>query len=362
MRPLKKRPIVLDSLSKDSFFSALVKHIEVMKKSSQVSDPMIFGERRIEKNKYVAALQEILKHNEDWQTWIYERFDFFEVYGQNSWAEVMSTGYYEPIVRGSYKKNGEFSQALMSTPNDLITLNFKNFPYKFSSGEHLGALQGRIVNQKFVPYFSRKEIDSDNILNASSLAIAWVDPLDAFFIQIQGSGVIVFDNGDRVRVGYDSQNGLTYAALGKLLKNIIPADQMSMQSIKAHLKTLAREEQQKILNYNPSYVFFKKLDSNALTFAGMEVSAGRTIATDLRFFPKGALAFLDIEEPQFDSPSDIVPKSWQRLPRFVFDQDTGGAIKGGGRVDLYFGSGDVAAQKAGVMKQKGLLYYLVPRN
>jgi membrane-bound lytic murein transglycosylase A len=185
--------------------------------------------------------------------------------------------------------------------------------------------------------------------------------VDAFFIQIQGTGVVEFENGEKTRFGYASQNGFPYIAIGKHLTEHIPMEEMSMQRIKLHLQTLPKEAQQEILNINPSYVFFKKLDGDAVTYAGMEVSDGRTIATDLQLFPKGAMAFLDIDEPVFNTATDIHPASWAKKPRIVFDEDTGGAIRGGGRVDLYFGQGDLAAQKAGVMKQKGRLYYLVPK-
>lgn len=359
MRPVKSIPKLSDSLSKESFFIALKKHIEVMRISAQVSDPMVFGERKIAKAKYIAALMEILDHENDWIEWIGKNYDFYEVYGRNTWGEVLATGYYEPRVRGSRQKSKEFSQALYATPDDLVTINLRDFN-KFSKESII--LKGRIENKKILPYFTRSEIDTGNKLDDLNLELAWLDPLDAFFIQIQGSGVVEFENGEEIRVGYDNQNGHSYAALGKFLRNIIPMEEMSMQKIREHLKTLQPEEQQKILNLNPSYVFFKKLKSEALTYAGMEVSNGRTIATDTKFFPKGALAYLDIEEPQFETLADIGPKSWLKLPRLVLDEDTGGAIRGGGRVDLYFGQGDSAAQKAGVMKQMGRLYYLVPRN
>jgi membrane-bound lytic murein transglycosylase A len=213
-----------------------------------------------------------------------------------------------------------------------------------------------------VPYYERSEIDVAKKLADKSSVLAWVDPVDAFFIQIQGSGVVEFSDGDSMRVGYDGQNGHSYMAIGKFLTHAIPMEQMSMQKIKTHLLSLSPEERQKIMNKNPSYVFFRKLDSLALTYAGMEVQAGRTIATDLHLFPKGAMAFLDIEEPEFTSNAETVASQWIRKPRLVFDQDTGGAIKGSGRVDLYFGQGDLAAQKAGVMKQKGKLFYLVPKK
>lgn len=332
-----------------------------MKKSNQVKDPMTFGDRKIPKAQYILALEEILLHESDWLNWINLNFDFFEVYGKDDWSEVMSTGYYEPRVKGSRVETEVFSQPLFTTPNDMITVNLRKFSNKFSRDEKLGTLKGRIENKSLVPYYDRKEIDEDKKLKDQSTILAWVDPVDSFFIQIQGSGVVEFDSTDSMRVGYDGQNGHAYVPIGRTLTHVIPMEQMSMQQIKLHLKTLSKIDQQKIMNRNPSYVFFRKLDTNAITYAGMEVQEGRTIATDLHLFPKGALAFMDIEEPVFNSSVDVVPSSWERKPRLVFDQDTGGAIKGGGRVDLFMGHGDIAAQKAGVMKQKGQLFYLVPK-
>jgi membrane-bound lytic murein transglycosylase A len=362
MRLSSNPPEVLDSLSSESFFTALGKHVAVMKTSSLVSNPMVFGKKTVAKDDYIKSLEEIFNHQDNWQEWIATHFDFYEVYGREHWSEIMSTGYYEPQVSGSHVQTPEFSQALYSTPNDLITIDLKSFSAKFTKGERLNVLQGRMVNQNFVPYYSRKEIDEKNILKDKKLELAWVDPIDAFFIQIQGSGVIEFSDGEKMRVGYDNQNGHTYYPIGRSLWDVIPVEKMSMRKIKNHLQTLSKSEQQKVFNRNPSYVFFKKLDTDAMTYAGMEVQDGRTIATDAHLFPKGALAFLDIDEPEFKSQEDEEPESWQRKPRFVFDQDTGGAIRGADRVDLYFGRGPEAAQKAGVMKQKGKLYYLVPRN
>lgn len=137
---------------------------------------------------------------------------------------------------------------------------------------------------------------------------------------------------------------------------------MSMQSIRAYLQNLDQVAQQEVLDINPSYVFFKELSTLPVTYAGMEVSDGRTIATDKDLMPKGALAFLEIEEPVFETSSSIKPIAWLSRPRLVFDQDTGGAIKGPARVDLYFGRGEEAAQKAGVMRRMGKLFYLVPKG
>lgn len=363
MRLVNDRPVLSDSLTRDSFFDSLRKHINVMKTSRQVMDPMTFGNKKISKRTYIASLEEIFNHQDDWLSWINQKFDFYEVYGGDRWGEVMSTGYYEPKVRGSLKKTDVFTQAVYSKPTDLVTINLKNFASRLPGIDLKGSLIGRldIEKQNIYPYYDRKQIDSDQLLKNKNLELAWVDPIDSFFIQIQGSGMVELENGDKFRIGYDGQNGHPYEAIGKHLTDVIPMEQMSLQRIRAHLKTLPMLDQQKILNLNPSYVFFKKLESDALTYAGMEVSDGRTIATDLHLFPKGALAFLDIEEPMFSTAEDEVPFMWEKKPRLVFDQDTGGAIRGTGRVDLYYGQGPAAAQKAGVMKRNGRLYYLVPR-
>ncbi|MBY0415779.1 MAG: MltA domain-containing protein, partial [Bdellovibrionales bacterium] len=205
MRITSNPPAIFDSLSKESFLTALKKHIEVMKISTQVQDPMNFGKKIIKKAEYIKSLEDILQHQEDYLNWIALNFDFYEVYGRDDWGEVMVTGYYEPKVLGSKIQTLEYSQALYSTPIDLLTINLKKFSSKFPKGEKLGLLQGRLVNQDIVPYYDRKEIDGEGKLkDQKNLILAWVDPVDSFFIQIQGSGTIIFENGEQMRVGYDA--------------------------------------------------------------------------------------------------------------------------------------------------------------
>ena len=361
MRLATQAPTIVDTHSRESFFSTLRAHIDVMKKSGLVKEQMIFGETKISKAHYVSALEEIFKHEADYVQYIQDNFDSYEVYGKEEWGEILSTGYYEPHVSGSRTPNEKHSQAVYARPNDLVTVNLKSFAYKFSVPLEHQSVRGRLKGSTVIPYYVRSEIDSDLKLQGQNLELAYLDPIDAFFIQIQGSGVIDFSDGTNMRIGYAEQNGHPYVALGKHLTHVIPIEEMSMQRIRNHLETLTPPERQKILNLNPSYVFFRLLNSQALTYAGMEVSAGRTIATDKDLMPKGALAFLQIEEPVFESTSSTVPVAWLNQPRLVFDQDTGGAIRGPGRVDLYFGSTPEAAQKAGVMKRSGKLFYLVPK-
>ena len=224
--------------------------------------------------------------------------------------------------------------------------------------------RGRYIPEKkqVVSYYERREIDAyPSPLKNRHLEIAYVNPIDAFFLQVEGSGTLEFENGKRINVGYASQNGFPYFSIGKALVGLIPVEQISMQRIRQHLQSLPADQRQELLNKNPSYVFFQELKGPPLTYSGAEVTSGRTIATDSGFFPKGTLAFLEIETPEFQDPTAIDPSHWAKRSRWVVDQDTGGAIRGGGRVDLYFGEGNEPERLAGVMKRDGRLWYAVPK-
>jgi len=222
-------------------------------------------------------------------------------------------------------------------------------------------LRGRLVKRTVLPYFNREEIDSMGLIRNKSNELAYADPIDVFVLQIQGSGVVQFSDGSRLRIGYAAQNGYPYVPIGRFLLGKIPKESMSMQAIENELRSMPFYEAQDLLNQNPSYVFFDVLDSDAVTSLGTPVRPGRTIATDRQYFPKGALAFLLFEKPVFANEAQMVPDSWSPASRFVMDQDTGGAIRGPGRLDLYWGRGKVARQSAGVIKNRGQLYYLIPK-
>jgi membrane-bound lytic murein transglycosylase A len=363
MRLTLSKVEVLDQLGRESFFQALKKNIEMLKTSSVVKDPMFFGEVKISKLDYIHSLEKLLaeEQNEKWVDWISNNFKFMEVYGSTDWGKVMSTGYYEPKVLGSYFPTENFTEAIYQEPKDILKIDLRKFSDKQLIEKGPNFLTARMEGKKILPYYDRKEITEDLKLSNQKLELAYLNPIDAFFIQIQGSGSIVFPDGKTIRVGYANQNGYPYVAIGKYLKDVIPVEKMSMQRIKKYLLTLSPREQKEILNKNPSFVFFKKINTEAMTYSGVEVSNGRTVATDKEFFPKGALCFLNITEPIFQNESDIDPISFESKPRFVFDQDTGGAIKGAGHIDLYFGKDEDAQRKAGVMKETGMFYYLLPK-
>lgn len=360
---LTRAPELSDDLPFEGLISAINTEISFLEK-----DPghkvLNFGSRSIKKEDYLAALRhfaDLLKSNtsrEEVFRAIKRDFDFYEVYGDKGWGEAFITSYFEPIVPGSLVSTAKFSRPLYKQPDDIIGLDLVPFDPKYALDRKL---RGRIVDRKLVPYYTREEIDSKGALKNKKLELVWVDPLDAFLIQVQGSATVLLGDGRSLRVGYAEKNGQPYESLGKFLKDFIPKDQISLFSIENTMRSFSAEKQQEYMNKNPSYVFFKETPS-ALTSLGVAASAGRTAAVDARFFPKGALVFLSTTKPKFDSLSSITPHGEEKLERFLLDQDVGGAITGGGRLDLFWGSGEDAKKFAGFMKQTGRLYYLAPKG
>ncbi|MGE0528678.1 MAG: MltA domain-containing protein, partial [Bdellovibrionales bacterium] len=273
-----------------------------------------------------------------------------------------------PVIEGARHPTGRFRQPLYGVPKDMVLVDMSSFASMRSNvSPGRGVLRGRLVAPtggemgRIVAYPSRAEIDSSG-LQGQAQVLAYVDPVDAFFLEIQGSGVVHFSDGRELKLGYAAQNGHAYVPVGKFLLDRIPKERMSLQMIESHLRSLPTEEARRLMWQNPSYVFFQRLPNAGRTFLGTEVVAGRTIATDRSLFPKGTLAFLEFEKPIFRSSEDTEPASWQKTSRFVLDQDTGGAIRGPHRVDLFWGRGPLAKQAAGVMKGRGRLIYFVPRT
>lgn len=374
---LTKPPVNLaDDLDFELLEKALLENIERLKETK--NNTLVFGTKEISKEKYIKSLEflvEKLSSEKDFIQIIKINFDFYEVYGKEKWGEVFITSYFAPVLSGSRKRTPKHSQALYSVPNDLVNIQLAQFIKindKLSDLKNtetgtpkLSTLRGRVVKDEhstnIVPYYTREEIDSKQRLKDQDIVFAWVDPIEAFFLHVQGSGTVVFDNGEELRLGYASQNGHKYFAIGKHLKNKIEGD-ISMQSIDNHLRKLSYKEMKQILYKNPSYIFFRELEGRPVTNFGTETIDGRTIATDKAFFPKGTLAYLEFPKPIFRDNKSTEIKDYENKSRFVLDQDTGGAIKGTHRVDLFWGRGKEAGRYAGVMKNWGKLYYIVPKD
>ncbi|MCM2323842.1 MAG: MltA domain-containing protein [Oligoflexia bacterium] len=357
-------PHLADDLPIAPLLDAVDQEIRFLEKATEPR-AFIFGERVLTHEEYLRGLRRFeqlgrsFPEPEAFFSAVREEFDFYEVYGQKGWGDVFLTSYYEPLIAGSDKPTERFSQPLYAAPEDLVALDLGLWDPKFA-GER--KLRGRMEGRTFVPYYSREQIDVRNVLKGRKLELCWVDPVDAFFLQIQGSGTVELPDGKRLRLNYSERNGHSYESISQFLKGAIPPERMNLHTIEVHLRGLPRAELQRYLNLNPSYVFFKSLEESALTYLGLPAVDGRTIATDQRYFPKGALGFLLFAKPKFDASDAIVPKASEPVSRFVLDQDIGGAIKGGGRVDLFWGRGAEAKLYAGAMKGRGRLYYLVPKG
>jgi membrane-bound lytic murein transglycosylase A len=246
--------------------------------------------------------------------------------------EGLFTGYYEPVLRGSWQPTALHRYPIYRQPPELN-----------------GAGRG-------VTLPSRVQIDA-GALAGRGLELLWLDdPVDAFFLHIQGSGKVAMADGSRVRIGYAGKNGHAYFPIGRELirRGEVPQDQMSMQAIRQWLAANPRQAPG-LMALNGSYVFFRLIDGDGPIGAqGVALVPGRSIAVDPAFVPYGVPVWLDTTDPLTGGGAP--------LRRLVVAQDTGGAIKGPIRGDLFWGSDALAAEGAGLMKQPGRWFLLLPRS
>jgi len=286
---------------------------------------------------------------------IREQYRVYRAAGRQGKGEMLVTGYYEPFLQGSYQKNERFRYPLYRRPADLVSVDLSLFSDRFR-GE---TIWGRFDKNTLLPYYDRREIDSAGALSGKADVLAWVDDrIDLFFLHIQGSGKLYMDTGEPLNVHYNSPNGRPYRSIGKLLidNGAIAREKMSMQAIKTYLRANP-DTADDILNTNPSYVFFNTETEGPIGSIGVKLTPGRSIATDRQLFPKGALAFIETLKPLVDGNGHI--EKWSEFGRFVLNQDTGGAIRGAGRADLFWGNGPYAELAAGYMQHRGALYFIV---
>jgi membrane-bound lytic murein transglycosylase A len=278
-------------------------------------------------------------------------FEAWSIASAEGGAEGMVTGYYEPVLAGSRTRSERFRFPVYGVPADLVAVDLESVNPELKGMR----LRGRLEGNRLVPYRTRAEIEAGGGFQAPVLA--WVeDPVELFFLQIQGSGQLALDTGGRLRLGYADQNGHPYRSMGRFLveRREMTLDQASMQGIKAWAAANPRKLRE-ALDANPSYVFFREVpDSSAgpVGTLGVPLTGGYSIAVDPRHVPLGAPVFL----------ATTMPLSTQPLERLVAAQDTGGAIRGAVRADFYWGSGTEAGALAGRMRQQGRMWILWPRN
>jgi len=269
-------------------------------------------------------------------------------------SDVLFTGYYQPVIAGSLVPTVEYRYPIYAKPPDLLAVE----QVRLQPRKVIEKVFGRVQGERFMPYYSRREIDELGSLRGKGYEIAWVkDPIDIFFLHIQGSGILRLTNGTQLHVGYAAANGRPYRSIGRLLidNGEIPQEEMSMQRLRRYLAENGAQRNE-IMSFNESYVFFRVLENGPLGSLDVPLTPGRSIATDSRLFPKGALAFIGTHTPVLDQSGQLI--GWRAVWRFVLNQDTGGAIRGLRRADLYFGTGDEAGSAAGFMQSPGRLYFL----
>ncbi len=261
------------------------------------------------------------------------------------------TGYYEPELRGAWRPDVTYRYPIYGRPKDLVSIDLGNFRPEWKGRK----IAGRLSDNKLTPYPTRADIDG-GVLKGKQLELLWVDnAIDAFFLHIQGSGRVVFKDGSAVRIGYAGRNGRRYTPIGRELvgQGILAQDKVSLQSIQKWLAAnpLAGTE---LMQKNEAYIFFRILkEDGPIGAQGIKLTPGRSLAVDRAFISLGTPLWLNTTEPG---------KSKKPLRRLVIAQDTGSAIKGSIRGDLFIGYGTPAGLIAGQMKETGTYYLLLPKK
>jgi len=303
----------------------------------------------------VCTLSDALGDNPDASTvrHFFEReFEPWQATNPDGNTHGLVTGYYEPLIQGSRFRSERNAWPIHGVPEDMLTIDLGEVYPDLRNMR----LRGRIIENRIVPYWTRAQLDEMSDLIPAPTLLWASDPIDLFFLQVQGSGQVELPDGSRVRIGYADQNGHPYNSIGRWLvaQGELRLDQASMQGI----KTWAKENPHRLtemLNTNPSYVFFRELPPSSggpIGAQGVPLTAERSIAIDPRYVPLGAPVFLATTYPLSERP----------LQRLMLAQDTGGAIKGVVRADFFWGFGDAAGAQAGRMRQQGQIWVLLPKG
>lgn len=293
-----------------------------------------------------------IKSREAARQFFESRFTPYRAASADGAVEGLITGYYEPILRGSRKPSARYPYPLYAVPDDMLTLDLGEVTPELKAA----APRVRVDGKRVVPYPTRAHIDGkDAPLRGTE--IAWVDdPVDLFFLHVQGSGRIALDEGGVMRVGFAGHNGHTYRSIGRVLieRRELTIETASMQGIRAWARANPTRLSE-LLNQNPRYVFFRELAGTAAAppgSMGVPLTPLRSIAVDARYVPMGAPVHIATTWPNNPKP----------LQRLMLAQDIGGAIRGAVRADFFWGAGDMAAREAGRMQQALRMWVLLPNG
>ncbi len=355
-----------DDLANASLEKAISYQLQAMMEQ-ETSTPIRLGKYTLTRGRLVETLKaflEILQQdlsNDEFNKRVREEFVLYRV-GKGKNKKMLFTGYYQPVIQASPVRTPVYRYPIYRMPEGrLHQVNYKKGIQLI--GTHSGIRRIRAASpEKPWRRFTREEIDHKGVLQGHGLEIGWLkDNLDRYFLHIQGSGILEFPDGSRQGVGYQGSNQYSYTGIGRLMikDGVIEVSQGSMQGIKKYFAENPKDIE-KYLYQNKRYIFFTFNDKGPRGSGGGELVGGRSIATDKSIYPAGGLAFIKVKKPILDGNNNII--RWQPISRFVVDQDTGSAIRGPGRADLFFGTGKKAGAQAGHYHERGKIYYLIKRS
>ena len=355
-----------DDMDSASLKRAINNQLAVMFEQDKAS-PVRLGNFTLTRGRLVETLQafqKLLQKNlpqEEFNKKVSKEFLLYRV-GKGKSKKMLFTGYYRPVIPASPIPTPRYRFPIYQMPEKDLQMVKKQSGIRLVGSKSGITKIRKIQSGKNWRSLTREEIDIKGALDKHGLEVAWLEnELERYFLHIQGSGVLEYPDGRRQGVRYQGSNKYSYNGIGKLMirDGVITTSEGSMQGIK---KYFAQNPQNipKYLNQNKRYIFFTLSDEGAIGSGGGELVGGRSIATDKSIYPAGGLVFIKVRQPVLDSNYKI--KSWKPISRFVIDQDTGSAIRGKARADLYFGTGKEAGAKAGRYHEKGEVYYLIKKS
>jgi peptidoglycan lytic transglycosylase A len=340
------RALLRDDATVDSLQQAAERGLDYVSKLP-ATPRQVFG-RDVSAADLKAALDGVVAAAKK-DNWPWEICDRLHLYRVDLADRLLVTGYYQPELAASRTRTARFRYPLYRTPNDLVDVDLAQF-CPACNGQ---VPKGRVKDGTLVPYYSRAEIDA-GALEGRGYELAWLDdPVEAFFLHVQGSALLRFDDGVHVQISYSSSNGRPYTSLGRVLveQGKISRDDVSLQALKNYLRAHP-EEQAALMGANQRYIFFRAVVAGPIGSAGVPLTDGRSIAADPSVYPPGGLVFLRVASRD-GRPQPVVS-------RFALIQDAGVAITGPSRVDVFWGTGSTAEAIAGDMRNPGELYLVLP--
>ncbi len=352
-------PLFSDDMDIPSLIES-AKHQAAYLEKQNPQQEITFGAEKYTNNWLLVSVRELLTklqqnpEKKELNQFLHKNYLVYQAGGRTRQRgrHMLVTGYYEPIFSGSLTREPPFLAPIYAPPQSLVTLTAQD-------GHKMIGRYDR--SNTFVNYWTREEIEDNNLLQGDELAFLQ-DPFDAFLLHVQGSGRIRLPDKSIRSVRFAGSNGLGYNSIGKLLvdEKIMTLEEVSIPAIRAYLQRHP-EHRQRILHHNPRFIFFTWGDTLSPKGSSGEIlTPGRSIAMDSSALPGGTIGYLVSRRPIVDRDGTIT--GWTPLNRFVFPQDSGAAIKGTGRVDIFWGNDDYAEIAANHMKEEGQLYFLVKKG